>query len=338
MNFARNEEQVMLGDAFRRFFRENVSSSEIGRGPVHARHWGALAELGMVTLILPERAGGLDGSPRDTVIIAEEVGRALAITPFAEGIVAATCLVARYGRQDLVERWVAPTISGRATLALAIGAVTVDGAGRLAGSCPLVRWAPGADGLVVTVGSQAFVVANDEPGLRSEPVTMIDGTPAATIHLDRASAERIALPDGALATTLAMAQLCYVGEMVGAMSLLYEQTIDYVRQRKQFGVAIATFQVVQHKLARMFVMLEQARSLMLKAAICDREDPGFVHSVTAAKAYVAQVARRLAEDAVQLHGGIGITDELVAGRGLRRVTVLARLFGSAEDARARLIA
>lgn len=338
MNFAPNEEQVMLGDAFRRFFRESVSSSEIGRGPVQARDWVALAELGMVALLLPERAGGLDGSHHDAVIIAEEFGRALAITPLAEGIVAATGLVACYGQRDLVEQWVAPTLSGGATLALAIGAVTADGEGRLAGSCPLVRWAPGAEGLVVAVGSQAFVVAKDEPGLSVEPATLIDGTPAATIHLDRASAQPIALPDGALATTLAMAQLCYVAEMVGAMALLYEQTVDYVRQRKQFGVSISSFQVVQHKIARMFVVIEQARSLLLKAAICDRDDPGFIDVVTAAKAYVAHVAQRLAEDAVQLHGGIGISDELVAGRGLRRVTVLARLFGSAEEARARLVA
>lgn len=336
MNFAPNEEQVLLGDTFRRFFRQNVASTEMGRGPVHSRDWKALAELGTVALLLPDRAGGLNGSPRDAVIIAEEFGKALAITPLAEGVVAATHLVAAYGGQDLVERWVAPTISGAATLALATGGVAVDGEGRLAGSCLLVRWAPGADALVVAIGGQAFVVASNEPGLRIEPVAMIDGTPAATIHFNQASAEHIALPDGALATSLAMAQLCYVGEMVGAMALLYEQTIDYVRQRKQFGVAIATFQVVQHKLARMFVMLEQARSMLLKAAIYDRNDPGFARCVTSAKAYVARVAQRVAEDAVQLHGGIGITDELVAGRGLRRVTVLARLFGSAEDARARL--
>src|SRR3954468_1535779 len=115
------------------------------------------------------------------------------------------------------------------------------------------------------------------------------------------------LPAGAGAASLATAQLCYVAEMVGAMALLYEQTVDYARQRRQFGAAIGSFQVVQHKLARMFVALEQARSLLLKAGLADRDEAGFERGVIAAKAYVAEAAQRLAEEAVQLHGGMGVT-------------------------------
>ncbi len=122
------------------------------------------------------------------------------------------------------------------------------------------------------------------------------------------------------------------------MALLYARTAEYAATRRQFGAAIGTFQAVQHKLARMFVALEQARSLTIKAAATGREDAGFVRAARAAKAYTAEAAQLLAEEAVQLHGGIGVTDELPVGRGLRRVMLLARLFGSAADARTKLAA
>jgi alkylation response protein AidB-like acyl-CoA dehydrogenase len=208
----------------------------------------------------------------------------------------------------------------------------------LNGRCDFVRWAVGADALVVLAGDSLHVVAADAPGLTIKPAQLADGSFAGMVMFDGGEAESIALPAAAAAASLATVQLCYVAEMVGAMALLYEQTADYARQRRQFGAAIGSFQAVQHKLARMFVALEQARSLLLKAGLADRDAAGFERGVIATKAYVAEAAQRLAEDAVQLHGGMGVTDELAIGRGLRRVMLLARLFGGAGEARARLAA
>lgn len=338
IGFALSEEQTMLCDTLRRFFREKADESGMGRGPIEPRHWRELGDLGLAAIMLPESAGGLGGGPRDAALIAEEFGRALAITPLAEGLAGAADLIARYGDERAMERWVAPALVGEGILALAQGTVRLEGTGSLTGVVPFVRWAPEARGIVLAVGDDAYVFGTDADGLRMETTPLIDRTPMATLHLQGVLGDRLSLAPGALASSLAVAQLCYVGEMVGAMALLYEQTVEYVQQRKQFGVAIGTFQAVQHKLARMFVMLEQARSLLLKATLCDRQHAAFIPGVTGAKAYVADAAQRLGEEAVQLHGGIGITDELVVGRGLRRITVLARLFGTADDARAQLAA
>ena len=234
-------------------------------------------------------------------------------------------------------RWAAPAMAGEAVLALALGAVTIRN-GALHGRCEFVRWAADADVVVVLVDGAAYLVPAGLPGLTITPARIADGSTVAALDFDGCLGEIISLPPGEVDACLALVQLGYTAEMVGAMALLYDQTVDYARQRQQFGTAIATFQVVQHKLARMFVSLEQARSILLKAGVSPREAPGFVPGVLAAKAYVADAAQRLAEEAVQLHGGMGVTDELPVGRALRRVLVLSRLFGSAEATRQRLAA
>lgn len=337
MNLEPSEEQGMLRDLVRRFLADRVDAAAIGSRPMSRDDWVALGELGLFAFLLPERGGGMGGAPQDAMIVAEELGRALAITPFAESILGAAGLVARYGTDDQVAGWVGPAQAGSVVLALAVGDVTVrDGA--LHGRCDFVRWAADADAVVVLSGETAFLVPAGSPGLTNTAVRLADGSTAAMMVLESCVGERISLPAGEVDTCLALVQLGYVAELVGAMALLYDQTVDYVRQRKQFGAAIGTFQVVQHKLARMFVSLEQARSLLLKAGVSPREVPGFVNGVLGAKAYVAEAAQRLAEEAVQLHGSIGVTEELAIGRGLKRVLVLGRLFGSAEEARQRLAA
>ena len=334
---ALTDEQVMVNNTIQRFFAHRLDESELGRGPLTTGHWRELAALGVLAALLPDRAGGLGGSPRQAALVAEQFGRALAISPLAEGVVAAAVLVARYGDEALVERWAGPTLEGQRHLAWARGRIEIQADGDLSGVLPLVRWAGQADALVVPATEAAYLVPTQGPGVTMRSRALIDGTPVATVHLFRARGQRIDLPPGAAALTQAEAQLCYVAEMVGAMAVLHRQTAGYTQQRRQFGAAIGSFQAVQHKLARMFVLLEQGRSWLLRASLCDRDDPAFVNTIAAAKAYVADAAQRLAEDAVQLHGGIGITDDLVVARGLRRITVLARLFGNAEDARGKLL-
>ena len=335
MNITPSEEQVLLRDTVGRFLADRTDSATAGEGPILQDDWRALGELGLFGFLLPEAAGGLGGGPQDVMIVAEEFGRALAITPLAEGIVGAADAIARGGDAAAIETWVAPAMTGDHVLAVAVADVSNDGP-RLTGRADFVLSAVDAAALVVIGDGATWLVERDAEGLSIDPVRVIDGSAAGMMRFDGTPA--LALTQGDGDTTLAMIRLCHVAELVGAMSTLYEQTVEYVRQRQQFGVAIGTFQVVQHKLARMFVALEQARSLMLKAAIVDRDDAGFVRGVLGAKAYVADAAQRLAEEAVHLHGGMGVTDELPVGRGLRRVILLARVFGSASEARVALAA
>lgn len=337
MNLQPSEEQVLLRDMIGRFLADRCAAHGLGRGPMPREDWRALGELGLFAFLLPESGGGMNGRAQDAMVVAEELGRALAITPLAECVLATADLVARHGTSTQIERWVRPVREGEALLALASGDVELRD-GRLVGRCPLVHWGSDADGLAVIVCDAVYIVARDAANMTLTPIRLADGSMAARVDLAGCESEAITLPEGELARSLALAQLAYVAEMVGAMDLLLGQTADYVQQRVQFGVAVASFQTVQHRVARMFVALEQARSLLIKAAVADRGDPGFERGVLAAKAYVAEAAQRLAEDAVQLHGGMGVTEELPIGRGLRRVIVLARLFGGADTARARLAA
>lgn len=337
MRLEPSEEQVMLRDTLSRFLADRNDTKSMGAGPLARRDWHGLADLGLLSYLLPERAGGLGGGADDAMIAAEAIGRALAITPLGEGIAGAADVISRYGSDALIARFVVAVLAGDSTLALSDGAIE-ERSGLITGELPFVRWAPDAAAFVVLGRDRAHVVAADAPGVAMVRSRLADGTPAATVSLTNAPAEVIELPPGVAATTLAMVDLVHAAEMIGVMALLSALTADHVATRRQFGVAIGTFQVVQHRRARMFVGLEQARSLTIKAAATGRDTAGFVPAARAAKAYAAEAAQTLAEDAVQLHGGIGVTDELPVGRALRRVLVLGRLFGSAAAARTLLAA
>jgi len=325
-----SEEQVLLRDTVTRFLADRTDATSIGAGPISSADWRGLAELGLFAFLL-------GGAADDAMIVAEALGRALAITPLGEGVIGAADLVARHGDSETIERFVTPVLAGRSILALATGPVR-SGPGGISGRFEFVRWAPRAAAIVVLAEEIAYVVAANADGATMTPHRLADGTVAATVTLSNAPGATIALPSGAADIALAMMDLAHAAELTGAMASLYALTAEYVATRRQFGVEIGAFQVVQHKRARMFVALEQARSLVIKAAAIGREDAAFPRAVRSAKAYAADAAQRLAEDAVQLHGGIGVTDELAVGRGLRRVMVLARLFGGAGQARAKLAA
>ncbi|MCX8477796.1 MAG: acyl-CoA dehydrogenase family protein [Sphingomonas sp.] len=330
MRLEPSEEQILLRDTVSRFLADRVDAALIGAGPMPAPDWRGIADLGLLAFLL-------EGAADDATIVAEALGRALAITPLGEGVIGAGDLVARHGDAAAIERFVAPLLAGDSILALARGAARASPGG-VSGRLDFVRWAPEAAAIVVLAEDVAHVVATDADGVAMTPHRLADGTPAATVTLSDAPATVIPLPPGAAATAFAMVDLAHAAELIGAMALLCALTADYVATRRQFGVEIGSFQVVQHKRARMFVALEQARSLAIKAAAIGRDDPGFVRAAWSAKAYAAEAAQRLAEEAVQLHGGIGVTDELAVGRGLRRVMVLARLFGGAGEARVKLAA
>ena len=332
MNLALSDEQVMVRDMVRRFLADRYDATTMAKGPMPPADWRALGELGLFALLAPEQAGGLGGGAVEVMIISEEMGRALAITPLAEGIL--LC-----GRAILADpataRWGARLMQGDVLLAFAQGGALVDGG--LRGSAAIVRDGMDADAFVVetNVGALLLVDAQDS-GVRRMPVRLVDGSMAANVRFDAAQAVPLAVPASIWAEAQGLAGLSIVAELVGAMATLLDLTVDYVRQRHQFGKPIASFQVVQHRCARMYTWLEQSRSLLLKAALAEEE--ARVRAVTAARAYIGDAALKLAEDAVQLHGGMGVTDELAVGRGLRRLLLLSRLHGGPIAARAALAA
>jgi len=339
VDFAPTSEQAMLRDMVRRFLADRQDCATMGHGPIAPADWIALGELGLFAFLLPERAGGLGGGAADAAIVAEELGRGLAITPFAESLLLAARLIADHGTPEQIQRWVAPVASGETVLGFVQGgeAKELTGNWTLDGATDLVRDGMAASAILVSApGAPPLIVDAEAPGVAKKPVRLVDGSVAAHLHFDGATAEPIAASPADIAGAIARAELTTVAEMVGAMATLLDATVDYVKQRRQFGVPIGSFQAVQHRCARLFILLEQSRSMLLKAALT-WEDGGR-GALHAAKAYVADAAIKLAEDAVQLHGGMGVTDEALVGRGLRRVLLLSRLFGGAPAARAALMA
>lgn len=326
MNLTPGDEQLMVQETVRRFLADRYDISNMATAPMSWDDWLALGELGLFAFLLPERLGGMGGGTAEVMVVAEEFGRSLAIAPLAEGVLLAGELIARGGTDAQVERWGRPLAQGQAILGFGRGG-TLE-AGRVSGHPGLIRDGMEAAAFIVALDTGgAVLVAAEGAGVHRRPVRLVDGSIAAEVQLDGAPGELLDLSPGDLDAAVALAELTIVAELVGAMATLFDQTVDYVKQRQQFGKPIGSFQVIQHRCARLYIMLEQSRSILLKAAL------GARGAVTAAKAYVCAAALQLAEDAVQLHGGMGVTDELAVGRGLRRVLLLSRLFGGDRVAR-----
>lgn len=332
MDLAPSGEQAMVRDTVRRFLADRYDATNMAKAPMSREDWRALGELGLFAFLLPESAGGMGGGAAEIMIVAEELGRALAITPLAESVVLCGRLVAT-GAAD--RRWSEALSQGEAVLAFArAGEVSGD---TLTGGVGIVRDGMAASAFVVTSGAgRLALIEAAAAGVDRRPVRLVDGSIAADVRFDGAAMTPLEGGSLDIDTAVALAELAIVAEMVGAMGTLLDLTVEYVQQRKQFGKSIGSFQAVQHRCARLYAMLEQSRSMLLKAALVG--EGARRSAVTAAKAYICDAALKLAEDAVQLHGGMGVTDELAVGRGLRRVLLLSRLFGGGIAARAALAA
>jgi len=350
MNLEPSAEQVLLRDMVRRFLADHRPPAGPGHASTPDEEWGALGELGVLSLLAPEAAGGLGGGPQEIAILAEEMGRALAMTPLAESIVLCAGLIADGGSGDQRAAWIEPLLSGERLVAYAgsgegYGALAIAPSGDgwvLNGERRQVRRGGDAAALIVepdAAGAGLLLVEPSASGLSVLPYRTADGEMAALVRFEGVQvrpSDRLAVTAEQHGRALALAKLAVVAEMVGLMDTLYAATVDYVKQRRQFGVPIASFQVIQHRVARLFILLEQSRSMLLRAVGSDDARRG--RTVAEAFAYVADAALRLAQDATQLHGGMGVTDELDVGRGHRRLLVLSHLFGGAITARAALAA
>ena len=350
MNFDLSEEQQMFVDSALRFAapvdveaRRRLRLSPTG---YDRARWQSLAELGLIALAAGEGAGGMGGSAVDLALVAEAIGKANAPDPLLEHGILPALLLERGGAAEVLDGVLAGTTI--ATLAwtergqrysLKPKGMKAEAAGdgfTLTGEKTMVMGALIADLLIVTADLEGetacFIVPKDASGLEVRAYRLADGSIAGEIKLTRTPAmARLALDAAALHGVVADIRLYAAAEMVGLGQRLLDDTLAYVKEREQFGVAIGSFQALQHRLVDCYARAEQSRSMLYRAALTDRTDTAKWHRAAAgAKAFIGENIDAIAREAVQMHGGMGITDELAIGHALKRVLVLARLFGDVD--------
>ncbi|MBB1087010.1 acyl-CoA dehydrogenase family protein [Lysobacter sp. SG-8] len=353
MDFSFSEEQQMLQDMTERFVagrygfeaRERIRASAAGWSP---DLWRELGELGLLALAVPEADGGIDAGPVGTMLVARAMGAGLLLEPFIASAVVATTAVARCpageGRDALLaamlagEQLVVPLDEVLPTPGT-IAATQEDTGWRLRGRKPVVYHAPIADVLLVAAhhdGRTAlFAVPRTATGVEIESFRTLDDAVAGRVTLDLVVGMDACLSTDAgeaLGEAFDRGLAAFCADALGSMERALQATLEYARSRVQFGVPIGRFQALQHRLADMLVQLEQARSMTYlatssldEADITDRRA-----ALSGAKALVGQAARAIAQESVQLHGGMGMTDELDVSHHFRRLTAFELRHGSTD--------
>ncbi len=373
MDFELNEDRSMMRDSIRRFLSETydiktrhaAADSDDG---FSRETWGKLVDLGVIGALLPETVdGGFGGRGSDIAVVFEELGRHLVVEPALATAVLGASVILEAGGPDQVEM-LNGVAAGEVLLCFAHGepdsryatahvasrAVKADDGWRIDGRKAVVLNGDTADKLIVSArltgdvtdatGIGLFVVDGDAPGLTRRGVATIDGGRAAEITLDGvalpASAMLSASADNALPaieTALARATLAVCAEAIGIMDVMQETTLDYVKTRTQFGRAIGAFQVLQHRLVDVALEIEQARSAVMLAA--SQLESADLHardrSVSAAKHLIGRVGRLVAEEAIQIHGGIAMTWDYPLAHYAKRLVMIDHLFGDEDEHLAR---
>ncbi len=367
MDFSLSDEQRLIQDGLRRLLQKSYSFEQRDAyrrapGGWSAEMWRHYSDMGLLALPFAEKHGGLSGSPVETMILMEEFGRALTLEPYVATIVLAGGVLRHAGSDEQIERLAERIMPGAFTLALAHDesdaegnfrqvetiARQSEGAWRIDGVKSFAIHAGSADALIVSgrvegapsdeAGIGLFLVDARQDGVTINEFPLHDAHRAATVTLAGVKVDPtnvLGRPgDGyrALARVHDEAIAATCAEAVGVMSELHEMTIEFLKQRRQFGVHIGRFQALQHRAAEMFIALEQARSMALFATMmCAEEDPlARANAMSAAKVQIGRSGRWIGEQAVQLHGGIAIASEFRAGHYFKKLTVLDKFMGDAD--------
>lgn len=373
MNFDFNEEQRMLKDAVDRLVSDRYGFEQraryLGEADGWSRElWASYAELGLLGLPFSEADGGFAGGPAETMIVMEAAGRGLLLEPYLSSVVLAGGLLASAANEAQRADVLPALIAGERLLAFAHSEAqsrfdladvatsasrdgeswVLNGAKRyvLHGDCAnqLIVSARVSGGRRDADGLALFLVDANAAGLSRRGYQTQDRLRAADITLDNVRVDAAALLGTAgqalplieKAVDGTVAALC--AEAVGAMQQAFEMTVEYLKVRKQFGVLIGSFQVLQHRAVDMLVMIEQARSMAYYASMMAAEDDALERrrAIAAAKVQINRSARFVAQQAVQLHGGIGVTEECQVGHYMRRLSMIETLFGDADHHLAQL--
>jgi pimeloyl-CoA dehydrogenase len=364
MDFSLTEDHIALQDAVRRFCdgeypahqRGNPEDPQLAR-----RRWTAMAELGLLGLPLDPELGGSGQSAVELMLVAQELGRALAGGAWISSTVLAAQLLDRAGTPEQRSHWLPQLAGGSKRIAIALDetgsryaptqiasqATSTSSGWRIDGRKSLVLDGDAADAFIVVVrtggragdaaGLSMFVVDAATPGVTVNGYATLDGRRAAQVVFEGVLAPDAALvgPAGGalpiieLAGDAAMAALC--AEAAGALEALLDLTAEHLKTRKQFGSPLAKFQVLQHRVADMLIALEQTKSMACAAAMAvDSGDAATRRRlVSAAKVIAGQAGRQVGQWAIQLHGAMGMTDECRIGHYVKRLMVINQLFGDA---------
>jgi len=367
MDFSFSEEQTLLQDSIQKFIqndysferRQAIVQEEAG---FSRDNWRAFAELGWFGVPFSEADGGFGGTAIESMIMCEQFGKGLVVEPFLATVVLAGGVLKIAGNAAQKQQYLAGVIDGSLQGALAFAepqgrfnladltttATQSDSGYVLNGYKAVVLNGPAADFLVVSArtsgaqrdadGVSLFIVPADAPGISRRDYPTVDAFSASELTFSDVALDADALL-GELGNGLPVIEqvvdegiLAVGSEAVGCMEVLYKDTVEYCKTREQFGQPIGKFQVLQHRMVDMFMEHEQAKSLMFMAAM--RMDEGYGEqakkAVSAFKVQVGKSGRFVGQNAIQLHGGMGMTEELNIGHYFKRLTMIDTLFGNVD--------
>jgi pimeloyl-CoA dehydrogenase small subunit len=366
MDFSFTSEQDQLRDTVARLIRQQydfdtrrkVAKSDAGWRP---EMWAQFAELGLLGASFSEADGGFGGGPIEAMIISEEFGKGLVIEPYLQTVIIGGNFLRFGGTAAQKEEHIAGLIGGETILAFAYSepksrfdlndvstTAKKDGKGfTLNGHKAVVIGAPFATHLIVTArtsggqrdasGITVFLVPKAAKGVSTRDYPTVDGLRASEVYLENVSVDASAvigevdngLPLIEKVVDYAIAAVC--AEAVGCFKVLNEATLTYAKQRKQFGQPIANFQVLQHRMVDMFMACEQAISMTYMVTLkLDEADKARKLAASGAKVQIGKAGKLISQDAVQIHGGMGMTDELNVGHFFKRVTMIESQFGNTD--------
>ena len=366
MDFTFNEEQTLIQDQVDQFIqkeydwetRQSLSNSELGFGD---NNWQKFAELGWLGISTSEDNGGFGGSAIESMLIMEAFGKGLVVEPFLETIIMSGGLIDEHGSDQQKSSILEPAIAGQLHLALAyaepqsrfnlsdvVTEAKSDGDNFiLNGYKSVVMNGPSANKIIIsarTSGSQLeengitlFIIDGDSQGLNKTNYKTVDGRRASDLTIENVSVSKDdivgQIDEGfdILDSSIDRAILAISAEAVGAMEVLYKTTVEYTKTREQFGTSIGKFQVLQHRMVDMFMEYEQCKSLLYMATMKHEEGSADAKkAISGLKYQVGKAGRFIGQQAVQLHGGMGVTDELNVGHYFKRLTTVGTIFGNSD--------
>ncbi len=364
MNFNLSEEQTMIKDSVARFVQDNYAYDQRNAvvalpGAFSTQHWQQFAELGWLSVPFSEAFGGFGGGPVDTMVIMQELGRGLVIEPFLPTVLLFGGLVQAGAsdeiRYDLIPRIISGELQGgfaylerqsRYALTDVTTRARQDGVDWvLNGEKTVVLNGGAAQKLVVLArssgeqsdenGLSLFLVDSSTPGVETTSYRMTDGRAAANVVLNNVTAEALIGGPGEgyalMGPVIEQAMLAVAADALGAMESLNAQTLEYLKTRKQFGTHIGAFQALQHRMVDMFAACENTRSLLYRAVCAlDAGDGDAQRSLLALKVMVGRAGRTIGGEGIQMHGGMGMTEELPVGAYVKRLMIANVLFGDAD--------
>ncbi|PCJ26258.1 MAG: pimeloyl-CoA dehydrogenase small subunit [SAR86 cluster bacterium] len=368
MDFSHTEEQQMLQESVQKFVqrsydfdtRNKIIASELGYSD---ENWQLFAELGWLTVPFSEGDGGFGGSAMDLIVMMEEFGKAMMVEPYTATTIICGGLISALGSDAQKAELLPKIMDGSLQLAcayteidsrfnLASTATSAETSGdsiTINGSKTAVVNASNAQKILVVAresgaktdrdGISVFIVDASATGISIQAYANLDGKKAASVTFEGVSvsaSDRLGDAGNALSafeTVIDRATVSAAAEAVGALEALLQKTVEYSKIRKQFGTAIGTFQALQHRMADMFIECQLARSIVIRAAMTlDSTETATekARSVSAAKSRVGKAIRKVSQEAIQIHGGIGMTDELDVAHLFKQVTALEIIFGNTD--------